>query len=67
MIKVIKQKGNFNSRILDGSGEASLALGHKANTWKTEQLERDTCSDRVNLNRENRVYLETFQREGSKI
>lgn len=66
MIKVIKQNDNFDSSTLNGFGEASLILGNKANTWKTEQLGHEMSSDWVNLNRENRLYLEIFQREISK-
>lgn len=66
MIKNIKQKGNFDSSILNGFGEASLILGNKANTWKTEQSGREMSSDWVNLDRENRLYLEIFQRETCK-
>lgn len=66
MIKVIKQNDNFDSSTLNVFGEASLILGNKANTWKTEQLGHEMSSDWVNLNRENRLYLEIFQREISK-
>lgn len=33
MIKVIKQKGNFDSNILNGFREARLILGNKDYTW----------------------------------
>lgn len=66
MIKVIKQKGNFDSSILNGFGEASLILGNKVNTWKTEQLGWEMTSNWVNLDKENRLYLDIFQRETSK-
>lgn len=66
MIKVIKQKGNFDSSILNGLGEASLILGNKVNTWKTEQLGWEMTSNWVNLDKENRLYLDIFQRETSK-
>lgn len=66
MIKVIKQKGNFDSSILNAFGEASLILGNKVNTWKTEQLGWEMTSNWVNLDKENRLYLDIFQRETSK-
>jgi len=66
MIKDTKQKSNIDSSILNGFAEAILILGNKANTWKTEQLGHEMSSDWVNLNRQNRLYLEMFQRETSK-
>lgn len=66
MAKVIKQKGNYDSSILNGFREASLVLGNKANTWKTEHVGHEMGGDWVNLNRENRLPLQLFQTETSK-
>lgn len=62
MATVIKQKGNLDISILKVFREASLALENKANTWKTERV----GSDWVNLNMENRLSLQLFQRETRK-
>lgn len=38
MAKVIEQKDNFDSSILNGFRKVSLVLGNKAKTWKTEHV-----------------------------
>lgn len=66
MAKIIEQKGNFDSSILNGFREVSLVLGNKARTWKTEHVGHEMSSDWVNPNKENRLSLQLFQRETSK-
>lgn len=66
MATVIKQKGNLDISILNEFREVSLVLGNKANTWKTEHVGHETGSDWVNLNMENRLSLQLFQRETRK-
>lgn len=45
MAKIIEQKGNFDSSILNGFREVSLVLGNKARTWKTEHVGHEMSSD----------------------
>lgn len=56
MTKVIEQKGNFDSSILNGFREVSLALGNKAKTWKAEHVGHEMGSDWVNQHREQTVF-----------
>lgn len=56
---------NFDSSISSGFGGSQLSTGQQSSHLE-DKMGHEMYSDCVNLDRENRLYLEMFQTETSK-